>query len=88
MRLSVCDRRGCPQTGQTVGLLLPQLNTSMINRFFEQFDQKVDPNVHVVMIWDQAGYHCSKDLRLPKNLAILALPPYSPELDPIENLWH
>ena len=40
------------------------------------------------MIWDQAGYHCSKDLRLPNNLTILALSPYSPELNPIENLWH
>lgn len=60
----------------------------MINRFFEQFEQEIDPNVHVVMIWDQAGYHCSKQLRLPKNLTVLALPPYSPELNPIENLWH
>lgn len=78
----------CPQTGQTVGLLSPELNTAMINRFFEQFEQEVDPHVHVVMIWDQAGYHCSKQLRLPKNLTVLALPPYSPELNPIENLWH
>lgn len=35
-----------------------------INRFFQQFEQEIDPNVHVVMIWDQVGYHCSKQLRL------------------------
>lgn len=56
--------------------------------FFEQFAAEVDSNTHVVMIWDQAGFHCAKKLHLPANVTILPLPPYSPELNPIENLWH
>jgi len=78
----------CPQTGQTVGLLSPHINTEVMNVFLEQFAAEVSPDVQVVMIWDQAGFHCSKELRIPANVTILPLPPYSPELNPIENLWH
>jgi transposase len=60
----------------------------MVNRFLQQFAAETDPDVHVVMIWDQAGFHCAKDLQVPANMTILPLPPYSPELNPVENLWH
>jgi transposase len=60
----------------------------MINAFFEQFAAEVSPDIHVVMIWDQAGFHTSKKLKIPKNVTIVPLPPYSPELNPVENLWH
>ena len=40
------------------------------------------------MIWDGAGFHTSKALRVPTNVTLVQLPPYSPELNPIENLWH
>lgn len=36
---------------------------------------------------DQAGWHKSKDLVVPHNIEILYLPPYSPELNPVERLW-
>jgi len=78
----------CPQTGQTVGLLAPTLNTKTVNAFLEQFANEVDPDVHVVMFWDQAGFHTSGQLKTPKNLTLIPLPPACPELNPIENLWH
>ena len=78
----------CPATGQTVGLLAPQLNTTTVNTFFREFEKEVDPNVHVVMFWDQAGFHTANELKVPANLTLIPLPPYSPELNPIENLWH
>ena len=40
------------------------------------------------MLWDMAGFHTSKKLRIPGNVTIVPLPPYSPELNPVENLWH
>ena len=40
------------------------------------------------MVWDQAGFHTSKDLKVPGNITIVPLPAYSPELNPVENLWH
>ena len=40
------------------------------------------------MIWDGAGFHRSHSLSVPTNITLVQLPPYSPELNPIENLWH
>ncbi len=42
---------------------------------------------HFVLIMDQAGWHRSRDLKLPDGITVLLLPPYSPELNPVENLW-
>ncbi len=43
--------------------------------------------MHVIMIWDQAGFHTSKNVQLPDNVTLIPLPPYSPQLNPIEKLW-
>lgn len=78
----------CPESGQTVGILASHLNTDVVNAFFEEFAKEVDPDVHVVMFWDQAGFHTSSRLKPPPNVTLIPLPPYSPELNPVENLWH
>lgn len=77
----------CPQTGQTAGLLAPYLNTDTVNAFFREFEKEVGADVHVIMIWDQAGFHTSKNVQLPDNVTLIPLPPYSPQLNPIEKLW-
>ncbi len=78
----------CPTSGKTAGLISPYLNTDVVNAFFDQMAQEIDDGVHVVMIWDQAGYHTSGKLKVPDNITPIALPPYSPQLNPIETLWH
>lgn len=78
----------CPETGHAEGLLSPQLNTKIINEFLAQFARALPADEHAVMIWDGAGFHTSKQLRVPDNITVVQLPPYSPELNPIENLWH
>jgi transposase len=78
----------CPATGNTAGLLAPNLSTQVVNVFFDQLAREIAPDVHVVLIWDQAGYHTSGELKVPANVTLLSLPPRSPELNPVENLWH
>lgn len=78
----------CPATGQAEGMLAPYLNTNTINAFPRLFSAALAPGVHAVLIWDGAGYHTSKRLEVPHNVSLIQLPPYSPELNPIENLWH
>ena len=45
------------------------------------------PNDHIVMVMDGAGWHSSKALVAPPNMRLLSLPPYAPELNPVEHLW-
>ena len=78
----------CPETGHAEGLLSPQLNTKIVNTFLKLFSQTIPPDEHAVMIWDGAGFHTSRSLQVPTNVTLLQLPAYSPELNPIENLWH
>jgi transposase len=78
----------CPATGQAEGILAPYLNTDTINAFLREFSAAIVPGVQAVLIWDGAGYHTSGRLEVPANVSLIRLPPYSPELNPIENLWH
>jgi len=78
----------CPATGAAAGLVMPHLDTPTINVFLEQFSAGLAEDVHAVLIWDGAGFHTSGELVVPSNVSLIRLPPYSPELNPIENLWH
>ena len=78
----------CVTTGTASALIMPELNTMVLNMFLEQFARELPKGVHAVLIWDGAGYHTSGDWVVPENVSLIRLPPYSPELNPVENLWH
>jgi transposase len=78
----------CVSTGAASALIMPELNTDVLNLFLEQFSRELPGGVHAVLIWDGAGYHTSGGLVIPDNVSLIQLPPYSPELNPVENLWH
>lgn len=74
-------------TGASVALQAPHVNTGTMNMFLEMVSAELAPLEHGILIMDQAGWHKSRELRVPDNLTILYLPPYSPELNPVERLW-
>jgi putative transposase len=78
----------CAASGAAAGLVMPELNTAVINRFLEEFSRQLAAGVHAVLLWDNAGYHVGKGLVVPANVSLIGLLPYSPELNPVENLWH
>jgi len=78
----------CAATGMASALIMPELNTAVVNLFLEQFAGERPSGVHAVLIWDGAGSHTAGALVVPANVSLIRLPPYSPELNPIENLWH
>jgi transposase len=78
----------CPETGHGDGLLSPRLNIAVVEIFLQQFSASLASQDHAVLLWDGAGYHTSPKLQLPENITLIQLPPYSPELNPMENLWH
>jgi len=52
-----------------------------------EISQAVKEGAHAVVILDQAGWHSAKTLQVPNNITLLSLPPRSPELNPVENIW-
>jgi len=75
-----------PKTGFSSALLAPHVNTGTFNEFLKILSHEVEPRDHVVLIMDQAGWHVSKGVKMPGNITNLLLPPYSPELNPVERL--
>jgi transposase len=78
----------CSATGAASALIMPELNTAVVNLFLEQFSRDLPAGVNAVLIWDGAGFHPGNDLVVPGDVSLILLPPYSPELNPVENLWH
>jgi transposase len=76
-----------PRNGNSVALLAPTVNTFVMNQHLRMISEHVGPNTHVVLVLDQAGWHMSRGLQVLENITLLPLPPYSPELNPIERLW-
>ncbi|WP_208248648.1 IS630 family transposase [Rhizobium sp. T1470] len=77
----------CPKKGKGAGLVLPYCDTSAMNQHLIEISQAVDDGAHAVLIVDQAGWHVTPKLDVPDNITLLFLPPRSPELNPVENVW-
>lgn len=75
-----------PDLGKGFSLLAPCVNTECMNIFLLKMSRRLKTK-KAFLILDQAGWHKSKDLVVPKNITLIYLPPYSPELNPVERLW-
>ena len=77
-----------PATGESVALLAPNVDAGTFNVFLSMLSTELEPDEFAVLLMDGAGWHKAKATRVPDNVVCLLLPPYSPELNPVENLWH
>ena len=60
----------------------------MMNLHFAEISATVAQGAHAVLVVDGAGWHkIGGALRVPDNVTLILLPPYSPELNPVENIW-
>ena len=70
-------------------IIMPEVNAEAMGHHLEAIAAQVAPGAHAVLICDGAGWHQTGGrLRVPDNITLLPLPPYSPELNPMENVWH
>jgi DDE superfamily endonuclease len=76
----------CPARDTGVALVMTRLDTAAMNLFLAELGQAVAPGAHGIVLMDKAGWHTSGELVVPENLSLVFLPPYSPELNPIERL--
>ena len=74
----------CPRKDKGVALVLPYANTEAMQLHLNEISKKVTNGYHAVIVMDKAGWHRANALNIPKNITVVKLPPYSPELNPME----
>lgn len=75
-----------PLQGQLDWALSEKMNTTQMTAFLSQVGQ-AHPQEFIVMVLDGASSHKAKELVVPKNIRLISLPGYSPELNPQEHIW-
>jgi hypothetical protein len=75
-----------PKDGTCVYLMMPTSNTACFQVFLDVLARKF-ARQNILLVLDGAPNHCCGDITVPDNITLLYLPPYSPELNPKENLW-
>ena len=75
-----------PQAGRSFFLVLPYCNTVCMNIFLRELSMAF-PDCYILLVVDGASWHKSKGLVIPQNIEIIPLPPYTPEMNPIEQIW-
>ena len=75
-----------PTTGESFFLELPALDSLCFQAFLNEFSQAY-PDTLNVLVLDGAPAHVAQFLKVPKNVVLFQLPPYCPELNPIERVW-
>ena len=75
-----------PPTGERFFLELPYLNADTFQLFLESFAQAFPDSLNILLL-DNSGAHTAQRLRWPENVCSVSLPPYCPELNPMERVW-
>ena len=76
----------CPFDGTMVSLVIPFVTADAMSFFLEEVSRRHSDKTILIFL-DQAGWHRSKELKIPQNIKLLPLPAYSPELNPTEHVW-
>jgi transposase len=76
----------CPEDGQMAALIMPTVNSEIMSVFLEHTAQLFQGD-YCLMFLDGAGWHRAQDIRIPNTISLIPLPPYSPELNPVEGIW-
>lgn len=78
----------CPARGTGAALVLPCANAEMMNLHLAEISANLAAGAHALLTIDGAGWHqTGGKLQVPDNITLLRLPPYAPELNPVENVW-
>jgi len=78
----------CPDRGVGAAIIMPAVNTEAMNEHLKEIGTQVSDGAHAVLVLDGAGWHQTGGrLQVPDNITLLHLPPYAPELNPVENVW-
>ena len=77
----------CPARGVGAGMVMPWANTQAMQEHLDEIARTVARGAHAVLLLDRAGWHTTTKLVWPANITPILLPPRSPELNPVEQVW-
>ncbi len=78
----------CPARATGAAIVMPFVSSEAMTQHLAEIATQVSVGAHAVLVCDGAGWHqTSERLIVPDNITLLRLPPYAPELNPIENVW-
>jgi transposase len=80
------DGTVAPATGERFCLERPSLNADLFQLFVDAFAPALPDSLNILLV-DNSGAHTAQRLQWPENVRGVWLPPYCPELNPIERLW-
>ena len=75
-----------PLIGESCFVVMPYCNTESMNMFLEELSNTF-PRDKIILVCDGAAWHKSGSLRIPENIELVFIPPYTPEMNPIEQIW-
>jgi putative transposase len=75
-----------PATGESFFLVMPYSNTACMNVFLQELSNEY-PNDLILLVCDRAAWHTSGKLTIPGNIRLFFLPPATPEMNPVEQIW-
>ena len=76
-----------PGADQAFALVIPEVSAAAMQVLLGGFAATLPERVHAALLLDGAGWHIAADITIPANLSLIFLPPYSPQLNPVERLW-
>lgn len=77
----------CPDRDVGCALVLPECNTGAMQIHLDEISKEVREGYHAIILVDRASWHTTEALLIPENISLLPLPAYSPELNPMEQVW-
>lgn len=77
----------CPARGVGAGLVMPFADTHAMQKHLREISRTVAQGAVAVLLMDRAPWHTTGEIKMPKNIVPIFLPPRSPELNPVENIW-
>jgi putative transposase len=77
----------CPERSTGAAIIMPEVNIEAMDEHLAEISRRVSVGAIALLVLDGAGWHSSPQLKVPDNIVLLPLPPYAPELNPVENVW-
>ena len=77
----------CPEKDKGCALILPECCTGMMQLHLNEIEKNIEEGHHGIILMDRASWHTTEALIIPTNISLFPLPSYSPELNPMEQVW-